>query len=100
MTEHEQEAALRQEYYALMHAMQTGVAFDQAQGSDDGSPKHLRVGVNSALVDNGALAKLLVDKGIITPVELWTALRDGMQAEVERYKQRLSERHGAEVHLA
>jgi hypothetical protein len=33
-------------YLDACHAVQSGVAFDQARGSDDGSPKHLRTGVN------------------------------------------------------
>jgi hypothetical protein len=75
------------EYRALAHAMQTGVAaqmqFDPVVAGT--TPKHLRVGVNSALVDSSALAKLLMDKGVITLDEYETALVEGMRAERDRY---------------
>lgn len=83
---------LRAEYAALMHAMQSGVKAEHEMGSDDGSPKHLRVGVNSALVDNGSLAYLLVKKGVITEQELWEQLVDGMRAEVTKYRKKLAEK--------
>ena len=72
-------------YKAAMHAMQTGVAFDEAHGDDSLSPKHLRVGVNSCLVDSGALAGLLITKRVITEVEYVEALADAAEAEQKRY---------------
>lgn len=84
---------------ALQHAMQSGVMFDHENGGDSGSPKHLRVGVNSAMVEHGALAKLLVAKGIITEDEYFDALTEGMAAEVVRYEELLSEKLGKKVHL-
>ncbi len=50
-------------YDAACHAMQSGVAADHQGGSDDGSPKHLRVGVNSALVSVAATGRLLIGQG-------------------------------------
>lgn len=44
-----------------MHAMQSGVAFE---GGAPLEPKHLRVGVNNALVSLDALVRLLVAKGV------------------------------------
>lgn len=92
--------ALREEYRALSHAMQSGVAVDQARGSEDGSPKHLRVGVNVALVDGASLVKLLMDKGIFTEEEHLVAVVEGMRAEVHRYQRALSDRYGLHVTLA
>lgn len=77
-------------YLAAAHAMQTAVALDQTRGSDDGSPKHLRVGVNTALVDAGGLVKLLVDKGVITIEEYQKAIADAMEQEVKNYRKRLN----------
>jgi hypothetical protein len=74
------------EYCALCHAMQTGVMAEQSLGSQDGTPKHLRTGINVALCDHGALIKLLVDKGLITDEEYAVAIRDMMKCEVERYE--------------
>ena len=87
-------------YQALCHAMQTGVATDHAQGSNDGSPKHLRVGINSAMVEHSALIRLLVRKGLFSDEEYAEALIEAMQEEVTRYEMMLSERTGARIKLA
>lgn len=87
-------------YRAACHAMQSGVAGSHALGSTDGSPKHLRVGVNVALTDHGSLVKLLFDKGVITQDEYEKAVADGMEAEVKRYEAHLEETTGAKVTLA
>jgi hypothetical protein len=50
------------------------------------SPKHLRVGVNAAMSDHGALVRLLIQKGIITHEEYSTAIADAMENEVQSYK--------------
>lgn len=87
-------------YVAAAHAMQSGVKYDQESGSEDGSPKHLRVGVNSALVDASALARLLIAKGVITELELHEALAEGMEAEKARYEALLTMKLGSKVTLA
>ena len=74
--------------------MQTGVKFTMdgpSKFARDADPKHLRVGVNSAMVHSGSLAKLLMDKGIIGRVEYYKAIADGMEEEVERYKNELQQ---------
>lgn len=90
-------------YAAACHAMQSGVAGVMNLDESETMPKHLRVGVNSALVSNGALAKLLMDRGIITELEHFVALADAMEEEQHLYEARLSRAYfGAEtgVHLA
>lgn len=88
-------------YAAATHAMQSGVAADQASGSADGSPKHLRVGVNSALVETSALARLLIDKGVFSQHEYAEAVIGSMEQEVSRYQALLSDKHnGARIELA
>jgi hypothetical protein len=92
--------ALQQEYEQLLHAMQSGVKFEQEWGlSDAQSPKHLRTGVNAAIVQSSGLARLLIDKGVITWLEYWQAQVDAFKREVEFYEQRLSAHAGAAVHL-
>lgn len=100
-------------YHLAQHAMQTGVAmmmelntpgrpvnaFVSGIGDVPGAEKHLRVGINSSLVDNTALAKLLMEKGIFTKDEYEKSLADEMEAEVERYRQRIKERTGMDVKL-
>lgn len=89
---------LAAEYEELVHAMQSGVAYSMEHDNSH-TPKHLRVGVNSAMVSNQALVKLLVDKGLITLVEYYEALRDAMKAEVELYEQELTAKWGTKVTL-
>ncbi len=90
----------KQKYAALCHAMQTGVAFTMEPGdginllSKECTPKHLRVGVNSAMVDSSALARLLMAKGVFTEEEYFDALIAAMQEEVDRYQARVNDAHG------
>lgn len=49
-------------------------------------PKHLRVGVNSAMSDMLAIVTLLIDKGIITEEEYVERVRLAMNEELARYE--------------
>lgn len=90
----------QQRYTEALHAMQTGVKFQQETlGSDDGSPKHLRVGVNSAHVGNSALARLLIKKGIVTADEVLEQLADEMEIEAKKYEELIAEAIGYPIHL-
>ncbi len=85
-------------YHKAMHAMQTGVKLrltreapqveygKQVPDEQECSPKHLRVGVNSALVNSSALVLLLVDKGIITEDEYCATLAHFMEQDVASYQ--------------
>lgn len=86
-------------YAAAAHAMQSGVKSEMELGSRDTEPKHLRVGVNSALVDSAALAALLIAKGVITEDEYLEAIAAGMEREVTTYETRLSAALGTKVTL-
>ncbi len=90
----------RERYLAAAHAMQSGVAGKMAIDPSETTPKHLRTGVNSAMVEHSALVKLLVAKGVITWPEYFTALADGMEAERDKYAATLSAHYGAAVTLA
>ena len=85
----------RTKYLQLCHAMQSGVAAKMNRDNSDTLPKHLRVGVNFAMVDSAALATLLMKKGIITEEEYYDALIERMQAEVAAYEAWLNESYGA-----
>lgn len=103
MTDEDRIAAATQRYKRATHAMQSGVAQSLSMGVEaakDCEPKHLRVGINAAMADAGALVKLLVDKGVITRVEYLEALAEGMEREKVSYEVTLSERLGAKVTLA
>ena len=81
-------------YEKACHAMQSGVAMEMNDNPGPTTPKHLRVGINVALCDQAALARLLVQKGIITLEEYEAAITDEMEHEVERYEARIAARVG------
>jgi len=104
MSESDEDVASRIEEYvarytAAMHAVQTGVAMEMNFNLNPTSPKHLRVGVNSAMVDSGALATLLMEKGVFTEEEYRKALAEGAEREAETYAARLSAQLGSRVTL-
>jgi predicted unusual protein kinase regulating ubiquinone biosynthesis (AarF/ABC1/UbiB family) len=94
MTEEQRIEAAQQRYFRALHAMQTGVAFSMDREPSQTQPKHLRVGVNSAMVDSAAIAQLLIDKGIITRAEHVEMLASKMEAEAESYAKKLSDLNG------
>lgn len=88
-------------YRTAMHGMQSGVAMEMEVSQDSGTtPKHLRVGVNSALVDSSALASLLMKKGLFTEEEYLEALALGAEKERDEYQRKLSTLLGRVVTLA
>lgn len=103
-------------YLDASHAMQSGVAaiIDADRASRglepqvtpeismncEASPKHLRVGVNSSMVELSVIVKLLVDHGVIEQAEFKRELADAMEAERDRYAARLSQAFGKPVTLA
>lgn len=92
MTETPEQARAR--YVAAAHAMQSGVAVKMQHDPAETTPKHLRVGVNSAMVEHSALTLLLVDKGVITEAEYYTALADAMEREAKLYEQWVRDHFG------
>lgn len=80
-------------YYAAQHAMQSGVMLKMEIDRKETTPKYLRVGVNSAMVDSGALAGLLIKKGIITEEEYSEVLADYMEKEAEMYRELIQQHY-------
>lgn len=68
----------RQRYMNAAHAVQTAIAFTMGPETE---PKHLRVGIDLTKSDQGALATLLIEKGVITEAEYFKALADAMERE-------------------
>lgn len=87
-----EEETILAEYQALQHAMQAGVGMDA--GAKDQTPKHLRVGVNTAMSDHAGLVDLLVRKGVISSLEYFTAIRETMRQEADIQRKRASEQLG------
>jgi hypothetical protein len=77
----------------LMHRVQSAVAFLEGRRDAFGErcaeteSKHLRVGVNSALVETGAIARLMFRKGLITAEDYYAALIEVWEQEVDSYRQ-------------
>ena len=78
----EERRSLRARYEAAAHAMQSGAAIMLDGGSTQATPKHLRVGVNTAMADQGSLARLLIAKGLITEREYYVAIAEGIRDSV------------------
>ena len=87
-------------HHAAAHAMQSGVAMEMHIDPAPTNPKHLRVGINAAMSDLGAMATLLIEKGVFTHEEYTKALADAMEAEKAAYERRLSEHYGRSIKLA
>lgn len=89
----------QERYEAAAHAMQSGVAMTMNYDQAETRPKHLRVGVNSALVSLRALCDLLVAKGVLTEQEYFTTLADAMEQEAKMYEASLNKRFGTDITL-
>lgn len=87
-------------YMATAHAMQSGVAMAMQYDPKSTEPKHLRVGINSAMSDQGGLAALLIEKGVFTLAEYEKAMADAMEREAEKYRREVSTNLGVDITLA
>lgn len=79
-------------YEQAAHGVQSAVAFDMVQQGVDPEMhaasrmlKHLRTGVDLRAADAGALATLLISKGVFTHEEYVEAMRFGANEELARY---------------
>lgn len=101
----EQQEILYGNYIYYMGCAQAGIAQEVGQGTPDelkaagANPKHLRVGINAAMVEHSALTKLLIDKGIITEEEYLCALVQAAKAEKEMFEKRLTGKLGTNIKL-
>lgn len=91
----------KRRYHAAAHSMQSGVATEMQVDPDGAgtSPKHLRTGLNASLVEQSALAGLLLAKGIFTEEEYYKVIAEAMEAEQQRYEKILTEKIGRTVSL-
>jgi len=90
----------KERYYKALHAVQTGVAMmENDLHSNEMTPKHFRVGINSAMIDSSALAKLLIHKSIITQDEYAEFLANEMEKEVKIYENKIKKNMNIDVIL-
>jgi hypothetical protein len=87
-------------YLAAAHAVQSGVAMELNDDPVSGTPKHLRTGLNMAMIEHGALVRVLIAKGLFTEAEYFAELVAGVEDEQRQYEARLSARHGTKITLA
>lgn len=95
---------LNRRYLAAAHAVQAGVAMElnddpPSRSGSATSPKMLRTGINLAMVEHGALVRLLIKKGLITNEEYMAELVTGVEDEQRQYEERLSRRFGSKITL-
>lgn len=96
----QQLAEYQRRYEVALHAMQTGVATKMSFDPTDTTPKHLRVGVNSALTSQDAVARLLIEKGVITEEEYLVAVVEATEREAEMYLREIRNHFGSDnIHL-
>lgn len=82
---------------SLAHRVQSAIAFFEGRKEIFGGrvpetePKHLRVGVNSALVETSALGRLMFRKGMMTATEYYDALIEAWEQEVDSYRERVKQ---------
>lgn len=82
------------EYNANMHAVQSAVAFTMNYDEKFASHKDLRVGINSAMVTDHAVATLLIEKGVFTREEYFAELVLSSRNEVELTTREASRKSG------
>lgn len=106
LSERERLQMKRQLHVDLIHAVQTGVAYDintwkPSPGDSEHAtgPKHMKTGLNVCMSDHGALAGLLIAKGVITEEEYLDAICDNLAEEVKSYERMLTKRMGADITL-
>lgn len=92
-------ADLHDRYKKVMHAVQSGVASEMQFAPSATTPKHLRVGVNSALIETGAISQLLLDKEIITEEEYLTSIVEFAEREKASYEEILTKHYGKPITL-
>lgn len=81
-------------YEDACHAVQSGIATRMGLNSRDTEPKHLRVGIDLSKVDQCALARLLIDKGLFTEEEYIEAIRIATIDEVQHLEASLFQHFG------
>ena len=81
-------------YSAALHRRQSAVALAESYGNKTVvSHKHLRVGIDSALADQRALAELLIQKGIFTKEEYTEAIVQAAEREADSWVQKVRTDH-------
>ncbi|MBK9284963.1 MAG: hypothetical protein IPM51_11710 [Sphingobacteriaceae bacterium] len=84
-------------YEEALHGLQSCVKLEQSNRINFDYKKDHRVGIDSAHVSDMAIARLLIEKGVITQEEYIEELRLCMNFEVALREKKWSEKLGREV---
>jgi hypothetical protein len=79
------------------HGCQSAIAFEISRVGDNAAGcdhKHLRVGVDSALIDSGALQKTLIEAGLITEEHYFRNLAELWEKELADRTARVRKKTG------
>lgn len=72
-------------YAAAVHGIQTAILFEMEKAGElqaGTTHKHLRVGVNSAMINDHAVATLLIAKGVFTQEEYDVQVMESAELEL------------------
>lgn len=87
------------EYKKLAHAVQSGIAMSANYDGRAYDAKHMRTGLNCVMADLGSLARLMIEKGVITESEYFEALLEGLRREKAQLEREIENIVGAPVNL-
>lgn len=74
----------QRENVRLGHAIQSAVAFQMSLPNYHATQlKHVRTGLDTTKAEHGALARLLMKKGVITEEEYFDAMVEGYEMELQ-----------------
>jgi hypothetical protein len=90
------EEEIDSEYMDVIHSIQSAIAFGFGGPVEvnDRAMKHTRVGINSAMVNNHAVATLLIEKGVFTLYEYKKQILASAKEELARYQQEADAQYG------
>ncbi len=77
----------RERYMQALHGVQCAIGFEQSIGAGQiDSHKHLRTGIDSAHISQGAIQELLIEKGIVTLEEITAKCAHYAERELLEYE--------------
>lgn len=85
-TDADQLAQVLTRYQEAQRAMRAGVTLRLDSEPVHVNPKSLRIDVNSAMVEHAALVGMLLDGGVFTKLQYFTALAEAMERERDSYR--------------
>lgn len=77
---------LKKRSMELLHGMQSAIEFGFGGSDGNRQHKHLRVGINNALISHAALVQLLIEKGVITEEEYFDKYVEALELELMGYE--------------